>query len=175
MKLSIALILLLALCAGCGTRSTVVEVRTHQIFLIDAARLRHESPAQSKFVATGFSSGLMLQFDASNPSLRPSHIGVDIWKYPLDTLPAQERSDKNGASQSSHVIQLEIRNETVSLTSVINDLGQAFFKIPPGTYLVRPKLATLNFDYFVGVEVKAGKYSIVPLSSADSLAKSFGR
>ena len=174
MKLNIALILL-ALCTGCGTRSTVVEVRTHQVFLIKADRLRHATPAETKFVATGFSSGLMLQLDASRPSIRPPHIGVDMWRYPLDTVLIQESARRSQSTRGDNAFQLEIRNETVSLTSVINDLGQAFFKIPPGTYLVRPKLATLNFDYAVGIEVKAGKYSIVPLPPADSLANSSGR
>ena len=52
---------------------------------------------------------------------------------------------------------------TFTLTTTINDLRQAFFKVPPGVYFLRQTRAWAEQSYIREVEVREGNYSVITI------------
>ena len=76
------------------------------------------------------------------PNARNS--SIELQKYPIDST---------GARPSS----------VITSTSIINDIGQAFFKVTPGVYLVRHTKNWADKSYIRDVEVREGSYSIIQI------------
>ena len=66
---------------------------------------------------------------------------------------ALERADPDSLAQVFPPI--------LTLTTTINDLRQAFFKVPPGKYLFHQTKAWANKSLLRDVEVKEGSYSVI--------------
>lgn len=99
-----------------------------------------------QFIATGFASGIMIEFTGlkKNAELRARYAGIEL--QPI--------------SQDSTGLQLP---PSITLTTTINDLRQAFFKVRPGKYLLRQTREWAEQSYVRDIEVKEGSYSIVSI------------
>ncbi|HTK81826.1 MAG TPA: hypothetical protein VL633_06000 [Bacteroidota bacterium] len=94
-----------------------------------------------QFIPTGFASGIMLEFTGlkANAKLNARYSGIELARMrPDSSLPP-----------------------VLKLTSTINDLRQAFFKVRPGLYLVRQTRAWAEQTVVKEVEVRDGSYSVV--------------
>lgn len=96
-----------------------------------------------RFIATGFASGIMVEFTGlkANAPLHANYAGIELRKTPADS-----------ASPA-----------TQSLTATINDLRQAFFKVKPGVYALRQTRQWADQSYIQNVEVREGNYSVVTI------------
>jgi hypothetical protein len=96
-----------------------------------------------QFIPTGFASGIMVEFTGlkQNAKLNARFAGIELQRSVQDTsLPA-----------------------TLTLTTTINDLRQAFFKVRPGVYLLRQTKAWAEQSYIRAVEVREGNYSVITI------------
>lgn len=93
------------------------------------------------FIKTGFASGIMVEFTGlkENAKLNARYAGIELQRVTPDTL----------------------FPSTFNLTSTINDLRQAFFKVRPGWYLLRQTRLWAEQTYIRDVEVREGNYSVV--------------
>src|SRR5262249_53539587 len=94
-----------------------------------------------QFIPTGFASGIMLEFTGlkSSAKLNARYSGIELARMkPDSSLPP-----------------------VLKLTSTINDLRQAFFRVRPGLYLVRQTRAWAEQTVVKEVEVRDGNYSVV--------------
>jgi len=101
---------------------------------------------QPRFIATGSASGIMVEFTGLKPTakLNARYAGIEILRI----------------GQDSSATSLPI---TFNLTTTINDLRQAFFKVPPGTYLVRQTKVWAEQSNIQNVEVREGNYSVITI------------
>ena len=97
-----------------------------------------------KFIATGSASGIMVEFTGlkKDAELRARYAGIEL----------------HPAFQDSGGMHLPA---SIRLSTTINDLRQAFFKVRPGKYLVRQTKDWAEQSYVKDIEVKEGSYSIV--------------
>jgi hypothetical protein len=96
-----------------------------------------------QFIPTGFASGIMVEFTGlkQNAKLNARYAGIELRRAVPDTsLPA-----------------------TFRLNTTINDLRQAFFKVPPGVYFLRQTKVWAEQSYIREVEVREGNYSVVTI------------
>lgn len=156
-------IVLLSL-AGCFTQEEAVKEAEPQPVVVAPKRKTPppppvEQPAESnvfaeariwspRFVATGLSSGIMIEFTGmkKDAPLNARFSGIEVWPYPVDTV-AFAQHDSSALPQT--------------LSETINNLRQAFYKIPPGMYLVRHTKEWADTSYIRDVEVREGEYSII--------------
>ena len=105
------------------------------------ANAREWSP---KFIATGSASGIMVEFTGlkKDAELRARYAGIEL----------------RPVVQDSGVTHLPA---SITLSTTINGLRQAFFKVRPGKYLVRQSKDCAEKSYIRDIVVKEGSYSIV--------------
>jgi len=101
---------------------------------------------QPRFIATGSASGIMVEFTGlkQTAKLNARYAGIEIIMI---------GKDSSATSLPT----------TFNLTTMINDLRQAFFKVPPGTYRVRQTKAWAEQSNIHNVEVREGNYSVISI------------
>ena len=163
--LRLARVTLLVACAGCS-KSTLEtakndppapmltidrELPKPSPVRIDSAALSRMKPWRPHFIPTGSACGIMVEFTGlkKNKQLNARFCTLELQRWGADTSVADSLSSPLTGSK------------IVSLTSPINDLRQAFFKVSPGIYLVRQTREWADRSYFRNVEVQDGSYSIM--------------
>lgn len=160
---------LLAALAGCSTStldavkgdpppmpdSADVQAARPAPIRADSAALSAMRPWTGHFIPTGSACGIMIEFTGikKNKQLNARYCTVELQRYPIPEIDGDSlQPPASGFSEGL---------KTLSLTSPINDLRQAFFKVPPGTYLVRQTRDWADRSIVRNVEVRDGNYSII--------------
>jgi hypothetical protein len=150
------------LLAGCAQSRQATEETGPRVYRAPLPSLRSAPVWSPSYISTGLSTGIMIASATPNGT----RMSMDLWRYPIETTavvviePVADPTDPR-KSVERPVPYLEIRSDLVILNTTINDLGQAFFKVPPGTYLLHPRLSKEQNIYVAGVEVREGSYAIV--------------
>ncbi len=109
----------------------------------------------SHFIPTGSACGIMVEFTGlkKNKPLNARFCALELQHYPAGTAAPDSLFLVGGAFPEG--------GKVLSLTSAINDLRQAFFKVQPGTYLVRQTRDWADRSFIRNVEVRDGSYSVI--------------
>jgi len=126
----------------------------------DPSPLEFANAWSPHFVRTGLSTGIMVQFTGlkKHAKLGARYSGIELWRYPEDSVATYLQT------QSTAEMPGENRRDSLTLTSTINYLRQAFFKVSPGIYLFRQTKNWADQSYIRGVEVREGNYSVVTVA-----------
>ncbi|MBI1806594.1 MAG: hypothetical protein HYR76_06030 [Ignavibacteria bacterium] len=119
-----------------------------------------------RFIQTGATSGIMIEFTGvkKNKPLRARFSTIELWRYPLNTLRMQEYS-ASGFTAKNNRSNLHSKDTSgvITLSTTINDLRQAFFKVAPGKYLLHQTKEWADQSYIKDVNVLEGNYSILQI------------
>lgn len=122
---------------------------------------------QQKFIPTGLASGIMIEFTGvkKDKPLHARYAGIELRRYPsspLNETPSgkQLASIHQEARSTAEPFDV-LRLEPFSLSATINDVKQAFFKVPPGKYILRQTKEWADQGFFGDVIVREGNYSVV--------------
>ena len=115
-----------------------------------------------KFVATGLASGIMVEFTGvkKDKPLHARYAGIELRKYA--DAPAGEEAAAPGDQPAINGNDL-LNVQPVIYNSTINDVKQAFFKVPPGRYVLRQTKDWAARDFISGVIVREGSYSVITI------------
>jgi hypothetical protein len=107
-----------------------------------------------KFITTGFSTGLMVEYlHLQHSPGKQRRAVLDAWGYFSQQSPL--RRDKSTESDSLSATAF------LRITAAVNGLGQAFFSLRPGRYMLRQVSPWAEQIYTREVIVREGAYSIV--------------
>jgi hypothetical protein len=111
-----------------------------------AGRKIQDRPWQSRFIPTGFACGLMVEFTGlkKDAQLNARYCSVEL-------VPA------------SHTDTSGVQLKPLTLTTQINDLNQAFFKVPPGEYTFRQLKEWADQSRVMALHIREGNYSVITL------------
>ncbi len=159
MKITAALFALTFLLFGCGS-----SVHTPPAAITDSATsvaTASDPPKESvtdvdsglrpltvrawtpKFIATGLASGIMIEFTGvkKDKPLHARYAGIELRRYPAVPQSEEENGKQLTWNQKGDDVLAATfeprRIEPFALSTTINDVKQAFFKVPPGKYLLR--------------------------------------
>jgi hypothetical protein len=134
----------------------------------------HVSPMKSwtpKYIQTGLASGIMVEFTGvkKDKPLHARYAGIELRRYPAASDPADHAPDRasnqltlNAQGNDFVPAPFDVdRAEPIVLTTSINDVKQAFFKVPPGAYVFRQAREWADQSYIGGVIVRDGSYSVI--------------
>ena len=174
-------LLVILMCAGCSSSSHDVAGKEPDIIspVTDdppparaadtaAEAVTRIPPLKSwapKYIQTGLASGIMVEFTGvkKDKPLHARFAGIELRRYPTD---AGERSanqltlNQPGNDFVPPAFDIE-RAEPIVLNTTINDVKQAFFKVPPGKYVMRQTKEWADQSYIGGVIVREGNYSVI--------------
>jgi len=120
-----------------------------------------------KYIQTGLASGIMVEFTGvkKDKPLHARYAGIELFRYPAageagDRAANQLTLNAEGNDFVPAPFDVE-RTEPIVLTTTINDVKQASFKVPPGAYVFRQTREWAEQSYISGVIVRDGNYSVV--------------
>jgi len=122
-------------------------------------------PWTPKYIRTGFSTGLMLECVnlLHTPRLRRRAI-IDVWSYEPAGSSGPTGRDTSPESTGTTLFR--------RMASSVNGLGQAFFALPPGSYMLRQLSPWGEQFTLTGLLVKEGAYSVVMVQAVGEDAES---
>lgn len=151
-----------------STDAIVHEVRTaaKEVLPPETSPFSQARRWSKRFIQTGVASGIMIEFSGikKDKSLHALYSAIELWRYPLDTMRVQEHFSLSVDGKTSTADpKAKGVPGFVTLTTKINDLRQAFFKVSPGKYLLRQTKSWADQSYVRDVEVLEGNYSILQI------------
>ncbi len=107
-------------------------------------------PWHPRYVTTGISTGIMVDYNGMKKGrlVQARYAILDTWKCGYASPPRAELD----ASAFTRTLKR------------INDVGQAFFAVPPGRYIVRHAADWGDQTYLRDVIVREGSYSIITVT-----------
>jgi hypothetical protein len=97
--------------------------------------------------------------------LHARYAGIELRRYPAAADPAASASTQLTLNEQGNDFvpaPFDVdRAEPIVLTTNINDVKQAFFKVPPGAYVFRQTREWADQSYIGGVIVRDGSYSVI--------------
>ncbi len=117
-----------------------------------------------RFIATGLACGIMIEFTGvkKDKPLHARYAGLELRRFPADPGSMADNI-KQPASITSIASSDPLHRDPLLLSTTINDAKQAFFKVPPGKYLLRQTKEWADQTYIRDVEVREGNYSVISI------------
>jgi hypothetical protein len=140
--------------AGCGSSSrenslSMLSLSSRQN-IEEVSRLQSLKKWPPHFIQTGLSSGIMIEFTGlkKDALLNAKYSSIELKRV---SPSAGDESKKSSPEQSG----------IITLNTTINNLRQAFYKVPPGTYIVRHIKDWAEKTIVENVEIREGNYSVI--------------
>lgn len=130
----------------------------------DAEPVRQIKPWSPRFIATGLACGIMIEFTGvkKDKPLHARYAGLELRRFSADPGSMADNI-KQPASITSIASSDPLHRDPLLLSTTINDAKQAFFKVPPGKYLLRQTKEWADQTYIRDVEVREGNYSVISI------------
>lgn len=150
-----------------------LSVSSENLRQTPAAELRIERDADSigpirswipHFIPTGLACGIMIEFKGvkKDKPLHARYAGIELRRYPPAVTSVVSATEQIGPTISSSRIDMP-RYGPFVIGTTINDQKQAFFKVPPGKYLLRQTKEWADQTFIDNVVVREGNYSVVSI------------
>lgn len=169
--------------AGCSSSSNDLGVKNAELASAPSEDTSANTPVESalepatrippmkswtpKYIQTGLASGIMVEFTGvkKDKPLHARYAGIELRRYPDAADPAASASTQLTLNEQGNDFvpaPFDVdRAEPIILTTNINDVKQAFFKVPPGAYVFRQTREWADQGYIGGVIVRDGSYSVI--------------
>jgi len=132
-----------------------------------AARIPPMKSWIPKYIQTGLASGIMVEFTGvkKDKPLHARYAAIELFRYPAPGDASDRSANQLTLNEEGNdfvPVPFDVdQAASIALTTTINDVKQAFFKVPPGAYVFRQTREWAEQSYISSVIVRDGSYSVI--------------